>query len=218
MKAFLSYQTNDKATAALINALLKSMSVEAFMAHEDIEVSNQWRRELLRQLKITDVFIPILSGDYHKSAWCLQESGIAVFQNLTIMPLSIDGTTPLGFMSEFQSLRIDPKAPKLENLLPGLAHRDPKFTIDGLVEKIGKSRGYRTAEANFELIQPYLDRASRKQKVRLLTLSAHNDQIYDAGGCHSVYLPPLISSHGKYMEPADLAKLKQELLKYNVVA
>jgi hypothetical protein len=215
MKAFMSYQTADKAVAARVAALLKSMSVDAFMAHEDIDVSHQWRAELLRQLKLADVFIVVLSANYLTSAWCVQESGIAAFRKLTIIPLSADGTIPPGFLGEFQSIRIDPNNPTLANLLPGLANHDVVFTIDKLVEKFGHSGSYRTAEDNFRLLEPFLDRASKKQKVRLLTLSAHNSQIFDAGGCHT-YLPPLVKTHGKFMPPNDLAKLKQEFSKYNI--
>ena len=215
VKAFMSYQTSDKAVAARIAALLKSMSIDAFMAHEDIDVSHQWRAELLRQLKLADVFIAILSANYLTSAWCVQESGIAAFRELTIIALSTDGTIPPGFLGEFQGIRIDPGAPTLKSLLPGLANRNVVFTIDKLVEKFGHSGSYRTAEDNFVLLEPFLDRASKKQKVSLLTLSAHNSQIFDAGGCH-IYLPPIVKTHGKFMRPEDLAKLRQEFSKYNI--
>lgn len=215
MRAFLSYQTADKAIAARVATLLTSMDVDAFMAHEDIEVSHQWRAELLRQLKISDIFIPILSASYLTSSWCIQESGIAAFLGLTIIALSTDGTIPPGFLTEFQSTRIDPNTPTLQSLLPGLANRNVTLIIDKLIERFGRSGGYRAAEANFELIQPFLDRASKKQKVQLLTVSAHNSQIYDAGGCH-VSLPPLIRTHGRFMNPEDLTKLRRELQKYDV--
>jgi hypothetical protein len=99
----MSYQTADKAVAARVGDLLKSLSVDSFMAHEDIEVSHEWRAKILRQLKIADVLIAILSTNYLTSAWCVQESGIAAFRGITIIPLSIDGTIPPGFLDNFRA-------------------------------------------------------------------------------------------------------------------
>jgi hypothetical protein len=166
-------------------------------------------------LKITDLLIAVLSANYLTSSWCIQESGIAAFRGITIVPLSIDETIPPGFLGQFQSTRIDPNAPALKPILAGLANQNVVFTIDKLIELFGKSSNYRSAEANFALIEPFLDRTSKKQKVKLLAVSAHNSQIYDAGGSHA-FLPPLIKTHGKYMKPEDLQKLKTEFLKYNI--
>jgi hypothetical protein len=99
--------------------------------------------------------------------------------------------------------------------LPGLANQNVVFTIDKLVEQFSKSGSYRAAEANFDLIEPFLERASKKQKVKLLTVSAYNPQIYDAGGIHAV-LPPLVKTHGTFMEAGDLDKLKTQFRKYNI--
>lgn len=41
--------------------------------------------------------LPILSAHFYGSIWCKQESGIAAFRNMTIIPLSIDGAIPGGF-------------------------------------------------------------------------------------------------------------------------
>lgn len=215
MRAFLSYQTTDKKTAADVGKLLETLGIKPFMAHEHIEVSNDWRLEILKQIKAAHLFVPILSANYYSSVWCVQESGIASFRKMTIIPLSIDSRIPEGFLNRYQSTKIDPNSVQLSDLLPGLVSHDPKFFVEGLITRTGNSRGYRGAEHNFWLLRPFLDRASKEQIVRLLTLSAHNSQIYDAGECHSVYLPPLIKTHGRYMKRADLKKLKTELKKYN---
>ena len=50
MLAFLSYQTEERVVAASVASLLESIGVQSFMAHEHIEVSVQWRDEILRQI------------------------------------------------------------------------------------------------------------------------------------------------------------------------
>ena len=129
MLAFMSYQAANRAVAGRVSDLLASLGIQAFMAHEHIEVSVQWRDEILRQIGLANLFVPILSQNYYASIWCKQESGIAAFRRITVIPLSIDGSTPQGATSNFQSTIIDPNAPVYANILPGLALNDVNFLI-----------------------------------------------------------------------------------------
>src|SRR6266496_4138213 len=81
----------------------RASGVQCFMAHEHIEVSVEWRNEILRQLGLADLFVPILSQQYYTSIWCKQESGIAAFRGMTLIPLSLDGSIPQGFIGHVQS-------------------------------------------------------------------------------------------------------------------
>ncbi|HTT85126.1 MAG TPA: toll/interleukin-1 receptor domain-containing protein [Rhizomicrobium sp.] len=218
MRAFMSYQTADKEIAARVAAIIQEFDCTAFMAHEHIEVSGEWRLEILREIDAADLFVPILSANYYNSIWCKQESGIAAFRKMTIIPLSIDGSIPQGFIAHIQSTKIDPAAPKYTDLLPGVAKHDVSFVIDKLVAKIGKSTNYRGAEANFELILPYIGKANPKQVVELLNVSTDNGQVCHASLCATKYLPPLVKSHGKFMEKEKLKKLEGVLAEYNQAA
>jgi hypothetical protein len=79
MRAFLSYQTADKLIAARVAGLLSKLKCTAFMAHEDIQVSQEWRLQIIQELGVADLFVPILSANYYGSIWCKQESGIAAY-------------------------------------------------------------------------------------------------------------------------------------------
>jgi hypothetical protein len=118
MRAFMSYQTVDKEAAARVAGVLTEFDCTAFMAHDHIEVSEEWRLEILTELEVADLFVPILSAHYYGSVWCMQESGIAAFRRMTIIPLSIDGALPPGFLAHIQSTKIDPAAPAIRDLLP----------------------------------------------------------------------------------------------------
>ncbi len=50
MYAFLSYQSADKEVAAKIKVILSQLGVESFLAHEDINVSEEWRLSILAEL------------------------------------------------------------------------------------------------------------------------------------------------------------------------
>ena len=140
MLAFLSYQTDEKAVAGQVAKLLDSLGIDAFTAHDDIEVSQEWRAELLKQIGAADLFVPLLSASYYGSIWCVQELGIAAFRNMAVIPLSLDGSVPKGFMAHIQSTKVDPANIRFENLLPGLAKHDLRFTIGALLENLRRSQ------------------------------------------------------------------------------
>lgn len=216
MRAFLSYQTGDKLVAAAVSDLLKNLGIVPFMAHEDIKVSEEWRVHILKQIGASDLFIPILSERYFQSIFCLQEFGIAAFREMTMIPLSIDGTIPKGFLAHIQSTKIDPEAPRYTDLFPGLAKRDVGFLISAILKVIAGSKSWRGAEYNFQLILPYLAQATKAQIVDLLTISNANKEICHAGLCLKQYLPPIIKTHGRFMKRKDLKELKETLGRYNV--
>jgi hypothetical protein len=214
MYAFLSYQNNDRAVAARIRDALATMKIQSFMAHEDIHVSEEWRVALLAELHKTDIFVPIISANYYQSVWCVQDSGIAAFRGMTIIPLSIDNTVPQGFLNNIQSTRIDGANPSRTALFPGLEKHNVEDLIDLLIALIGDSTSWRNAEANFQLILPYLDRATKKQVVQLLTVSAENGEVCNAADCAQKYLPPLVKSHGRFMKRKTRAYLSDTLKRY----
>src|SRR4051812_49699974 len=139
MLAFLSYATADRDVAHRLAASLKSLQVEPFLAHDDIDVSAEWRDALLDALGKSHLFIPILSVRYFESIWCTQESGIAAALRLTFVPLSIDQTVPQGFFGHVQSVRIDPAHPPIEPLVTGMAKHSPKQTTDLLIKRFAGS-------------------------------------------------------------------------------
>jgi TIR domain len=216
MLAFMSYQTEERAVAASVAALLETLGVRSFLAHEHIEVSAQWRDEILREIGLADLFVPILSQRYYASIWCKQESGIAAFRRMTIIPLSLDGSIPQGAISHIQSSLLQGAQPTHQQLLPGLASRDVSFVINAVTGMVAGSRSFRSAEYNFQLIMPYLNRATDAQIVELLNISQRNGQVCHASQCAREFLPPLLRSHGHLLQAENRAELEQVLAQYAV--
>jgi len=214
VRAFLSYQTADKQIAGALKKLLDRLNVQSFLAHEDIDVSAEWRLAIIQELTVTDIFIPILSKNYYGSIWCKQESGIAAYRGITIIPLSIDGSIPEGFIAHIQSVRVDPNALTVAPLVAGIARCDKTFAIDCVISRIAGSGNYRSAEANFALVLPYLTTASDDQIKRLLEESTANGQVCNAGLCAKKYLPPLLASHGQFLDLETRTELANTLARY----
>jgi len=199
--AFISYQTDDKVVAGKVKNLLGDLGVSSFMAHEDIAVSEEWRLKILEEIGKADLFISLWSKSYNESWWCIQESGIASFRNeMTAIPLSLDGSVPQGFASNIQSTKIDPENVYLQDLLPGIAKANLTWGIELIFNTIAGSRSYRGAEANFQLLLPYIDALSPEQGKEILEIAINNDQVHHAGLCASEYLPPIMSKHGHLLD------------------
>jgi hypothetical protein len=214
MLAFMSYQTEDRLAAAAVAHMLEGLGIQTFMAHEHIEVSVQWRDEILRQLGLADLFVPILSQRYYVSIWCKQESGIAAFRRMTMIPLSADGSIPQGFMGHIQSSLLQGLQPTYQQIFPGLAAHDITFTINAIINIISRSGNFRGAEYNFQLLLPYLNRATDAQIVQLLNACHRNGQVHHASLCARDYIPPLMRSHGHFLQPQTRTELEQVLAQY----
>ena len=212
MYAFISYQTGERAIAGRLKELLATFGVRSFLAHEDIEVSEEWRLEIIAELGKADLFIPLLSKAYMQSVWCVQESGIAAYmEGVTIIPLSLDGTIPPGFIGHVQSKKVDPKNVTMADLLPGLAKHDIRGVIANLTESLTRSRSFRGAETDFQQLLPFLGKATVEEKVAIVEAAAGNGQVLHAGLVARDYLPPIFRAVRRQLS-APLQERVQEAL------
>jgi hypothetical protein len=213
--AFLSYQTADKRTAGRLKRVLADIGVKSFLAHEDIDVSEEWRLKILEEIRKADVFICLLSKKYLKSSWCVQESGIAAsLTGVPVIPLSLDGTKPKGFISHIQSVTVDPDDISLDTLMPALLKHDFPLAIGILIDRVAKAGNFRGAEAEFEEILPHVPRMNDEQIRELLEGAAANDQVHHARLCAHEYIPPLLKSHGRLLKKKTLTFLKKICAQY----
>jgi hypothetical protein len=190
MYAFVSYQTDDRHVAGQVQQILQGVGIRSFLAHEDIEVSEEWRIRILEELEEADVFVCILSKSYLRSQWCTQEAGIAAYKKrMTVIPLSIDGTVPQAFMGNIQCAKVDSEDLSILDLLPGFVRRNFDAAVSIIVQLIGSSGSYRGAEENFELIMPHLKKMTDDHGRALLRAAMDNNQVYDASLCASEYIP-----------------------------
>jgi hypothetical protein len=215
MYAFISYQSADKVIAGKVKNLLAGVGISTFMAHEDINVSEEWRLKILEEIGKADLFVSLWSANYNNSWWCIQESGIASYRKeMTAIPLSLDGSIPQGFAGNIQSTKIDPDNIYLQDLLPGIIKADLSLGINLIFKSIAGSRSFRGAEINFQQLLPYVSSLSPKQGKELLEIAIKNDQVHHASLCASEYLPPIMAEHGHLLSQEDQKFLSQTLERY----
>jgi TIR domain len=129
--AFISYAHVDRAYAGQTQSLLREFGVSAFLAHEDLEVSDEWCTRLLLELAHCDLFVALFSKHYLASTWAQQESGFIAsrLREVVVAPLSLDGTRSAGFLAHIQSPSVGPDGVTRALLVQPLAPRFPRVIL-----------------------------------------------------------------------------------------
>ena len=83
--------------------MLKDHNIDTFVAQHDIEGGEKWHNEIKNNLKTSQVFLAIITKGYHNSSYANQEVGMALAMNIHIIPISLDGSKPKGFLSEIHA-------------------------------------------------------------------------------------------------------------------
>jgi hypothetical protein len=181
MKVFLSYSTKDKLHAGKIKREIETHGIDAFLAHDDIEPSVEWAEKILKELRASHVFLPLLTKNFYKSYWTGQETGIAFELHKLIVPLKVDKINPHGFISRFQALTVSESTLRrsCNKLIETLAG-DPKtakYYRDTLIQKFAGSYDFYNAGDNAEQLEEQKNYSVRQMR-EILRATIKNDQIY----------------------------------------
>jgi hypothetical protein len=218
MKAFISYSSYDKNYAANVKQILDRFGVDSFMAHEDIRTSHVWMNRIIEELKVMDVFIPLISSNFiEKSDWTQQECGFAfnqhVVRKVQIVPLMIEGSLPTGFLSTIQGSSI---TDLLENLIRPLLEERPLDMIDAIINDLRNAGTYRYAENVMQLLLPYYDKFNKRQVDKFVNNSISNNQVFDASRCATDYIPRFVKINRKKLANTTVKKINDKISWVNV--
>lgn len=213
---FISYAAKDKAVAGRLKKVLDSFGLPSFLAHEDIEVSDIWQTKILEEIVTCKIFICLLSKNFVESHFCLQETGIAASRkNVNIIPLSLDGQIPTGFIQKFQSTKINPDLPAIGDVMPALLLNSRNIGIDLALKLLLKIRGYRAAEELCALLMPYFRFLNKDQIKKLILACKTNEQVYDARQCASNFLPLLMKEFANEIDEDTKNFFVSQIIRYS---
>ena len=146
IKIFLSHSDKDKKIASKLKSKLYKYGLSVFLAHEDIDGGSDWVSKLYNEIQNSKVFIMLLTKNYHISNYTEQEAGIALNCSKTILPISIDGTKPYGFVSSRQAIpcSIPFEDSKMEEIVRicKLDNISKSSDLDKLLSELEKSSSY----------------------------------------------------------------------------
>ena len=183
---FLSYSTKDKSFAGALKEGLTPYGFEVFLAHEDLVPAEEWQQEIRKALRRCDVFVPVLTKNFHASEWTDQEVGFALGRgpDCVIVPLVFKPVkSPHGFLSQKQALKVNKD--DLERGCRSLIKIiDDKIGVsegrkDRAIREFSGSGTFADAKRNVKALLT-LGNLSRRQMDKILTAAITNRQIYEA--------------------------------------
>lgn len=212
LRAFISYSTTDKLVGADVKGVLGEFGVDSFLAHDDLRVSEEWKGRILEELARCDIFVPLLSKAFRSSDWASQETGIAFGRKtVLIIPLSIDGTTPFGFISHIQGIKIPDAGVSNHMFQEPLIKRFPRKMIPRLIKRVENARNFRGAEAVVKPLVEHFPIFTRNEANQFATAASNNNQVWSASLCRSDYLPAFLEIHRKNLRPKILKVLEHQI-------
>ena len=110
LKIFVSHLSSNRERMSAMKSGLANWGISAFIAHEDIEASREWRDEVEAGLESMDVLVAVVEPGFKESDWCVQEVGFALGRKIDIIPLRA-GLDPFGFFGKYQGIQIKGKYP-----------------------------------------------------------------------------------------------------------
>lgn len=102
-RVFLSHKSEYKEKAAELKKQLRSLKISCFVAHEDIQPTQEWQKEIENALFSMNAFVALMTEDFHDSDWTAQEVGFAFCRGVPSIALKL-GKDPYGFIGKFQAL------------------------------------------------------------------------------------------------------------------
>jgi hypothetical protein len=102
-RLFLSHVSAHKVEVSKLKAQLGLRGVAAFVAHEDIEPSLEWRDEIELGLRSMHALAALITPEFHASPWTDQEIGWALGRGLLVVPVRL-GSDPYGFAGKIQGI------------------------------------------------------------------------------------------------------------------
>lgn len=193
MKAFISYSTKEKQFGAAVKAIFDKIGIESFLAHNDLHVSEEWKTRILSELKSCNIFVPLLSKSFKESDWCNQEIGvIANRRGVLVIPISLDGLTPYGFISQIQGHFVRDDKIDRGIFYTAIGKKWPEIIVDVLLRSMEHVHEFRTAEAVVEPLTHYFRHFNEVQANKFAELAVNNGQIWNASLCQEKFLPEFL--------------------------
>lgn len=151
-RLFVSHLSANKKRMSVLKSSLSNWGISAFIAHEDIEASREWVKEVEVGLQTMEVLAAVVEPGFKESNWCAQEVGYALGRGVDIIPLRA-GLDPFGFFGKFQGIQIKGMVPEdVANEITHLLLKKPKHRRR-LIECMSRSFAALQSELKTKLIE-----------------------------------------------------------------
>lgn len=174
-RVFLSHKTEVKREVGELKEALSPYGIASFVAHEDINPTQDWQNEIEAALSTADAFIAILTEGFHDSLWTDQEVGYALARGIPIIALRL-GRDPYGFIGKFQALTCDWDTAPSEIAKILIKH---DRMVGAYIQGVGGARSFGEANMLSDLL-PIIERINEESAKALV--DAYNGNHEARGG------------------------------------
>jgi hypothetical protein len=176
-RVFLSHKDDVKKEAAELKDKLKVFGISGFVAHQDIEPTQEWQDEIENALFSMDAFVALMTENFHNSNWTDQEVGVAFARDVPIISIKL-GKDPYGFIGKFQALScsLDTAPNEIVKIL--IKH---ERMVDAYIKAVQNCHDFNHGNTLSELL-PFIDRLSDQQVNGLISAFNRNSQVHASYG------------------------------------
>jgi TIR domain len=104
VRVFISHLASRKKEVHELAKVLRAIGFSCFVAHDEIRPSRSWLREIERALRSCDLLVAYVTPKFAESDWTDQEVGWALGRDLVVIPVSVEGAMPNGFLGMYQAV------------------------------------------------------------------------------------------------------------------
>lgn len=101
-RVFVSHLATKCVFAAELQEALLDFGLSCFIAHNDIEPTQEWQTQIETALATCDALVALLHENFHASHWTDQEIGFAMGRGVPVYSVRF-GQDPYGFIGRFQA-------------------------------------------------------------------------------------------------------------------
>jgi len=184
LKVFISHLARERKVAAELQDALSLYGISCFVAHNDIEPTQEWQTQIETALATCDALVALLHEGFHESKWTDQEIGFSMGRGVPVYSVRF-GADPYGFIGRFQAFTAGRKTPT--RLAKDLfdAYRKDKQTqhkMGGvLISLFEESSSFAEAKARIEYLEE-LEAWEPSYPARLRAAAKSNSQISGSWG------------------------------------
>jgi hypothetical protein len=184
-RIFISHRSEYKKEVSEIKDYLLDYGLDLFVAHEDINVSVEWRDALIESLNTMDCLVAYITNDFSENDWCSQEVGFAAVNKSKVIPLRVQDTNPKGFLGFLQAGKAkEMSVREVSNfILEKLLEIDREKMLDCLVNSLNVDAHYGKTGQILEFIINRNVKLNKSQYSKLEDIYSNNDQV--SGYYHS---------------------------------
>jgi len=184
LKLFVSHLARERVKAAELQEALLDYGISCFVAHNDIEPTQEWQTQIETALATCDTLVALLHEGFHESKWTDQEIGFAMGRGLPVYSIRY-GADPYGFIGRFQAFNAGRKsAAQIARELFDSYRRDkqtqPKMA-SVLLSLFEQSSSFAEAKNRIEYLEG-LESWEPTFAARLRNAAASNSQISGSWG------------------------------------